>query len=98
MISNLLFWNTVRSALLSIVAGVWWQLLVSRPQYLPASAPLFAVVLLADRNFANGDAKYGAKCVLARVLPPLSIMSSSHLIRTSSHSHAGIKSRGRRAF
>ena len=49
---ELLFWNNLRSAVISLVCGAWWQLLVSRPELLPSSIPIFFLAILAD-NYAH---------------------------------------------
>lgn len=56
-ILTLLFWDSPRSATISIVCLVWWQYLVSHPQFVPASLPLLLLCHLLDR-YLNSSCKY----------------------------------------
>ena len=49
---NLFFWADMRTAAFSLFSGVWWQVVVTYPQYLPASFPGIILVIMT-MNYVN---------------------------------------------
>lgn len=49
---NLFFWADMRAAAFSLFSGVWWQVVVTYPQYLPASFPGVILVIMT-MNYVN---------------------------------------------
>jgi len=45
---DLLFWHDAHAAFISLACGLWWQLLITWPHFLPASVPLAVLAALAD--------------------------------------------------
>ena len=54
----LFFWDSPSAAAISLVSLAWWQLLISYPQFVPASVPLFMLVHLLDRYWKREVSKY----------------------------------------